>query len=479
MYIMHINLALFRSFPTVKDAQQPRAHHPSWQQGRGLGHQAQGYPLRRLLPALGSESTLAAAMASKRVSARNKGPAIEGRWSVEEPDSAGQAERDRYFQEKMADERTSTVNAAAGLVLGDTNANAPTLSDTELIDKFLANPKSRGAARGVMAELKRIDPSGLRQTSVALEERCAALGWRLEHMGVTIGTVIHGPDLREAQSDEAIGAMHALMLERKVIFFRNQDIDYAQHRDFGKRFGSLEVFPFASPPAGEFPEILPITSGPGVPTGAASWHSDVTWRKSPSLGSILYCEQAPPLGGETGFADTYCTLQGLPLATREALRGMTCIHDFDNFRYTQQKAGVSPETIEELRKSYPVAVRAENALPFFGCHFVLDLTPRIFTKTGSGQRQGKLGGKRRFVQDHPMVRTHPDTGGEMLCEFHFVLSHLTHAALAPLEVEPRGLVLARLNRLVMCVGLAVHEQMSTLGLASGWRAWSRRSQTSC
>jgi len=46
---------------------------------------------------------------------------------------------------------------------------------------------------------------------------------------------------------------------------------------------------------------------------------------------------------------------------------MTCIHDFDNFRYTQQKAGVSPETIEELRKSYPVAVRAENALcPFLG-----------------------------------------------------------------------------------------------------------------
>ena len=366
--VYHINLALFRSFPTVKGRTTTTS---SWQtkqhQGRGLGHQAQGYPLRRLLPALGSESTLAAAMASKRVSARNKGPAIEGRWSVEEPDSAGQAERDRYFQEKMADERTSTVNAAAGLVLGDTNANAPTLSDTELIDKFLANPKSRGAARGVMAELKRIDPSGLRQTSVALEERCAALGWRLEHLGVTIGTVIHGPDLREAQSDEAIGAMHALMLERKVIFFRNQDIDYAQHRDFGKRFGSLEVFPFASPPAGEFPEILPITSGPGVPTGAASWHSDVTWRKSPSLGSILYCEQAPPFGGETGFADTYCTLQGLPLATREALRGMTCIHDFDNFRYTQQKAGVSPETIEELRKSYPVAVRAENALcPFLG-----------------------------------------------------------------------------------------------------------------
>ena len=53
---------------------------------------------------------------------------------------------------------------------------------------------------------------------------------------------------------------------------------------------------------------------------------------------------------------------------------MTCIHDFDNFRYSQGRAGVSPETVEELRSSYPVA-------------------------------------------DHPMVRTHPDTGGEMLCKW--------------------------------------------------------------
>ena len=89
-----------------------------------------------------------------------------------------------------------------------------------------------------------------------------------------------------------------------MIFFKGQDIDYAQHRDFGLQFGSLEVFPFNTPVPGDFPEILPIASGPGAPTGASVWHSDVTWRKSPSLGSIFYCEEAPPFGGETGFADT-------------------------------------------------------------------------------------------------------------------------------------------------------------------------------
>jgi hypothetical protein len=193
------------------------------------------------------------------------------------------------------------------------------LSDTEVMRKFLEDPKAAGPARGVMAELTRIDHSGQRQASAAVEARCAALGWSLEHLGVTIGTVIHGPDLRAHQSDEAIAAMHTVMLERKVIFFREQDIDHAQHRAFGLQFGSLEVFPFAAPPA-DFPEILPITSGRGAPTGASVWHSDVTWRKSPSLGSMLYCATAPPFGGETGFADTYATFQVTGIITTRTAR---------------------------------------------------------------------------------------------------------------------------------------------------------------
>jgi taurine dioxygenase len=225
----------------------------------------------------------------------------------------------------------------------------------------LTIPTQRHCARG----------SGMRQVSAGLEQRCDALGWQLEHLGVTIGTVIHGPDLSTHQSEEAIGAMYAVLLERKVIFFRDQDLTPGMQRDFGRRFGSLEVFPFTEPPDEDVPEILPIRSGPGYATGASNWHSDVTWRKSPSLGSILYCAVAPPFGGETGFADTYATFQGLSADDREMLRGKTCIHDFDFFRRRMLREGVSKETVEELRTSYPVA-------------------------------------------RHPMIRTHPDTGGEML-----------------------------------------------------------------
>ena len=95
-------------------------------------------------------------------------------------------------------------------------AVAEDLSGAEVMRQYLADPKSQGPARGIMAELLRIDPSGLRQTSAAVDARCGALGWELEHLAPTIGTVIRGPDLREPQSDEAIAAMKAVMLERCV-----------------------------------------------------------------------------------------------------------------------------------------------------------------------------------------------------------------------------------------------------------------------
>ena len=103
-------------------------------------------------------------------------------------------------------------------------------------------------------------------------------------MGVTIGTVIHGPDLREAQSDEAIGAMHALMLERKVICFRAQDLTEEEQMAFGLRFGSLEIFPWSVRNGDRLdgidgkshPGILPQVSAGKIASGASGFHSDVT-----------------------------------------------------------------------------------------------------------------------------------------------------------------------------------------------------------
>ena len=228
---------------------------------------------------------------------------------------------------------------------------------------------------GTTQELRRIDPSGHRQISSGVEGRCSDFGWELEHLGVTIGTVVHGPQLSRAatMSQSEIDALYAILLERKVIFFRGQQgLSESQHIAFAQRFGTTEVFPFSVREGGP-PDVMPLKSVGPIAGGASGCHSDVTWRKSPSLGSLLYCETAPPFGGSTGFVDCYASWQGLPSAEREQLRGKCCIHDFDNFRDGQRSSGVSEATIELMRTQYPIA-------------------------------------------RHPIVRTHPDTGGEMLCE---------------------------------------------------------------
>lgn len=239
-----------------------------------------------------------------QTTALNPAPATDKREAVLDGSSAEQARRDLYFQEKMSAEKL-----AYSADKRSPQARLKGMSRAEVLE--FGYKRASGPAKGVLAELRRIDPSGERQVSATVEKMTHVLGWRLEHVGVTIGTVIHGPNLSHPEhlTDAEIDAMYAVLLERKVIFFRDQDLSHAAQRDFGKRFGSLEVFPFAKPPIEDYPEILPIMSGPGSPPGASIWHSDVTWRKSPSLGSMLYCEVAPTFGGETGFADTYATLQ--------------------------------------------------------------------------------------------------------------------------------------------------------------------------
>ena len=218
-----------------------------------------------------------------RTTAARPQHAMEGREATLDGQPPAQAERDLYWQRRMNTERLAHgVNA-------EDEAN------------YVGKPE--GPAAGVAAELRRIDPSGRRQVSRGVEARCAALGWTLEHLGVSIGTVVHGPALAEEQTAEQIATLYVVLLERKVIFFRGQlGLTEEQHIIFAERFGTTEVFPF-SVREDASPAVMPLKSVGPIAGGASGWHSDVTWRGSPSLGSMLYCEVAPQFGGSTGFVD--------------------------------------------------------------------------------------------------------------------------------------------------------------------------------
>lgn len=191
------------------------------------------------------------------------------------------------------------------------------------------------------------------------------LPFHVKRLSPSIGGEIHGVDLSKPLGSELKELIYEALLVYKVIFFRDQNISTEEHINFSKNFGELEIHPFA-PKKEDFPEVLVITHNENSKGRENTWHSDVTWRKEPSLGSVLRMIQKPAHGGDTLFADMYAAYDGLPDHVKEKLDGAVAVHDFANFRNRLIKEGKSAEDIQAFNEEYP-------------------------------------------MPEHPVIRTHPDT----------------------------------------------------------------------
>ena len=151
---------------------------------------------------------------------------------------------------------------------------------------------------------------------------------KIEPLTAMIGAEIGGVDLASDLSDDEIAEIRAALLEWKVIFFRDQHgLDRERHIAFGRRFGDLEVHPL-TPADQQEPEIFVLPSE-GKMRAPDVWHSDVTWRPEPSLGSILRIVESPPLGGDTLWADMGAAYDMLDEDdTRAGRRRSSGLHDF-------------------------------------------------------------------------------------------------------------------------------------------------------
>ncbi len=185
-------------------------------------------------------------------------------------------------------------------------------------------------------------------------------------MTPTIGAEVEGVDLSRPLEARTVAALRHALLDWKVLFFRDQDITTEQHLAFARNFGDLEVHPFAPQKPG-YPEVLAITHDANSRGKENTWHSDVTWRLEPSLGSILRALEIPPVGGDTLFADMYAAYEGLSDEVKAKVEGRVAVHDFVNFRKGMRKKGMSEAEIAAFDRQYPKA-------------------------------------------EHPVIRTHPETG---------------------------------------------------------------------
>jgi len=181
----------------------------------------------------------------------------------------------------------------------------------------------------------------------------------------TLGAEVTGVDMATADS-VVCDELRKGWLEHKVLVLRDQHCSVEDHIAFGRRFGELEIHPFATGLEG-YPEIVAIHSGLKYDYAASAWHSDVTWREEPSMGSILRGVIIPPAGGDTCFADAAAAYDRLSPEWKERVDGLTATHDFVNVFGGR----LSEEEKAEKRRQYPVA-------------------------------------------HHPVVRTHPETGRRVI-----------------------------------------------------------------
>jgi taurine dioxygenase len=159
----------------------------------------------------------------------------------------------------------------------------------------------------------------------------AAAPFQVRRLGASLGAEILGVDLKAPMDDDAFAAFEAALVEHKVLAVRDQFLTTAQHVAFSRRFGELEVHPMR--PQGKFPEILVLDNHKDNPVLSTDvWHSDTTFRKTPTKYTILRCEIMPEFGGDTLWANMEAAYDGLSETFRAMISGLRAVHDFQNFR---------------------------------------------------------------------------------------------------------------------------------------------------
>ena len=178
------------------------------------------------------------------------------------------------------------------------------------------------------------------------------MGFHIEPVSPALGAEVHGIDLSESLSAGQYRELRSALVQHQVLFFRNQSLDPGSHSRFARRFGEVECHE-AYPHAEGFPEVTVMDWGPDNRSKIDSWHSDLTFRSAPPLGSILYCALSPKLGGDTLWASLSAAYEALPDRWKSFLSGLHAVHDLAwGFKETRTVVG-GHERMRPMLDMYP------------------------------------------------------------------------------------------------------------------------------
>ena len=232
-----------------------------------------------------------------------------------------------------------------------------------------------------------------------------------------LGAEISGVTLADGVSDEVFRTIYDAFLRYQVLLFPPQDVPPGQQVAFARHFGEVQIHVMNQYHADGYPELYRLSNldADGNPTGhhpdkgTLAWHTDGSWQRVTGQATIIYGEIVPEIGGETHFCDMYGAYERLDAEWKARIANLRAVHNLDFSR--TRRHGEDPMTEEQKRAKPPV--------------------------------------------DHPVVRTHPETGRKCL----YLGDHAEYILGMPYD-EGRALI-EELN------ALAVHRDLT---YEHHWRA---------
>lgn len=238
------------------------------------------------------------------------------------------------------------------------------------------------------------------------------MGYRHLRLDTSIGNVgaeVSGVDLSRSLARDVMDEIRRAWIEHHVLFFRDQHLSPGQQADFGAHFGELDCYPFMQA-LDEHPHVIPIIKEADAKVNfGGGWHTDTSYLEYPPAATILSAVEVPGQGGDTLYADATAAFEDLSGGFRALLEGLTGVY--------------SPKIVHGRQGAYShLAARSDDLGDAYG-------------------------GDADFAEsevEHPLVRTHPDSGRksiycspahtirikgmtreESLPIFRFLMDHLT------------------------------------------------------
>ena len=193
-----------------------------------------------------------------------------------------------------------------------------------------------------------------------------------------LGAELHGVDLARDLDDDVVAEIRQAWLDHLVVFFRDQKLTPAQQVAFARRLGDPMAYPQLKG-LPDHPMITPVVKLEHEQNNFGGvWHSDTTYLERPPMASMLHAKEIPPHGGDTEFANQYLAYETLSEGMRRTLDGLV---------------GISSSLKAEASKTREDRLKA------------------------AGEEVKPL------IAEHPIVRTHPETGRKAL---YLNVGHTTH-----------------------------------------------------